>query len=146
MHETAPSHSVRDTVHITGLLRLCPSASLSQDSEAANAYALAIHELLNSYTQVMIRMERKLDFVPVIFVWPIAIPQAYLMYLGERNPEAIVIMAHYAALLHRADDQWYMKGWTEHLVKEIDSALGAEWSGWLAWPKEVTGVSVSLQN
>lgn len=140
MHETAPSHSVRDTVHITGLLRLCSTDSLSQDTEAANVYALTIHELLNSFTQVTILVERKQDFVPVIFVWPITIPQAYLIYLGERRPEAMVILAHYAALLRRVDDQWYMEGWAKYLVKQIDSALGEEWKTWLAWPKEATGL------
>ena len=140
MHETAPSHSVRDTVHITGLLRLCSNDSLSQDTEAANVYALTIHELLNSYTQVTILMERKQDFVPVMFVWPITIPQAYLMYLRERRPEAMVILAHYAALLRRVDDQWYMEGWAQYLVRQIDSALGDEWKSWLAWPKEVMGL------
>ncbi|KAL1955589.1 hypothetical protein VTO42DRAFT_8392 [Malbranchea cinnamomea] len=142
MHETAPTHSVRDTVHITGLLRLCSSEPLARDSDAANGYALAIHELLNAYTQVSVLMERKQDFVPVIFVWPVTIPQSYLVHLSECRPEAMVILAHYAALLQRVDDQWYMKGWAHYLVKQIDSALDEGWKPWLSWPKEVTGFRV----
>ncbi|PGH08681.1 hypothetical protein AJ79_05963 [Helicocarpus griseus UAMH5409] len=138
-HETAASHTVRDSDRVTDLLRLCSSESVVQDRETANAYALAIHELLNAYTQVSILMERKQDFVPVIFVWPIAIPQAYLRLLGERKPEAMVILAHYSALLQRVDDQWFMKGWARYLVKQIETALGEEWQRWLEWPKEVTG-------
>ncbi|OJD14155.1 hypothetical protein AJ78_05482 [Emergomyces pasteurianus Ep9510] len=138
--QTAPSHDVHDADRVTDLLRLCSSESLSQDRETANAYALAIHQLLNAYTQVSILNERKQDFVPVIFVWPIAIPQTYLKLLGERKPEAMVILAHYSALLQRLDDQWYMKGWARYLVKQIETALSEEWQPWLCWPKEATGV------
>ncbi|PGH02729.1 hypothetical protein GX51_04463 [Blastomyces parvus] len=141
--QTAPSHNVHDSDRVTDLLRLCSSERLAADRETANAYALAIHQLLNAYTQVSILTERKQDFVPVIFVWPIAIPQTYLKLLGERKPEAMVILAHYSALLHRLDGQWYMKGWARYLVKQIETALGEEWQPWLCWPKEVTGVQAA---
>lgn len=140
IHETTASHTIRDSHRVTDLLRLCSTERLAQDREAANAYALAIHELLNTYTQVSILMERKQDFVPVIFVWPIAIPQPYLVLLRDRQPEAMVILAYYSALLQRVDDQWFMRGWARYLVTQIDAAVGEEWQAWLAWPKEVTGV------
>lgn len=79
----------------------------------------------------------------MIFVWPIAIPQTYLKLLGERKPEAMVILAHYSALLQRLDDQWFMKGWARYLVKQIETALEEEWQPWLCWPKEVTGVQAT---
>jgi hypothetical protein len=139
IHETAASHSVPDTVHVTSLLRLCADSHLAQDRDAANGYALAIHELLNAFTQVSILKDRKQDFVPVIFVWPIAIPQSYLVLLSEHTPEAMVILAHYAALLQSVDEQWYMKGWGCYLVNQIDAALGEEWAAWLEWPKVITG-------
>jgi hypothetical protein len=139
LHETAAAHSVRDSERVTDLLRICSSESLAQDRDAANAYALAIHELLNTYTQVSILTERNEDFVPVIFVWPIAIPKNYLPLLRDQKPEAMVILAHYSALLQRVDDQWYMTGWARNIVQQVDAALGEAWQGWLAWPKEVTG-------
>lgn len=139
VHETAAADDVRDTEKVTELLRLCSLESVAQDRAVANAYALAIHELLNSYTQVSILINRKQDFVPVIFVWPIAIPQAYLSLLDEQRPEALVILAYYAALLKRVDTQWYMRGWALYLVRLVESALGDEWAEWLEWPKSVTG-------
>ncbi|PGH26401.1 hypothetical protein AJ80_01899 [Polytolypa hystricis UAMH7299] len=142
MHETAASHAVRDCDKVTDLLQLCSSDSLAQEKPAATACALAVHELLNAYTQVSILTERKQDFVPVIFVWPIAIPQPYLTLLEERKPQALVILAYYAALLQRVDDQWYMKGWARYLVKQIETSVGAGWQPWLSWPKEVTGASL----
>lgn len=141
IHEAAGSHRTPDHDRVTDLLRLCASERLAQDRESSNAYALAVHELLNIYTQVSILTERKQDFVPMIFVWPIAIPQRYLDMLRDRQAEAMIILAYYAALLQRIDDQWYMRGWARYLVVQIDAALGEEWQDWLAWPKRVTGIS-----
>ncbi|ODH35386.1 hypothetical protein ACO22_02959 [Paracoccidioides brasiliensis] len=141
---TAPSHTVTDSHRVTDLLRLCTSDRVAQDKETANAYALVIHELLNAYTQVAMLAGRRQDFVPVIFVWPIAIPQTYLILLGEPKPEEMVILAHYPALLQQVDDQWFMKGWARYSVMQIATALGEEWQAWLTWPKEVTGVQVAL--
>ena len=139
LHETAAAHNIRDSERVTDLLRLCSGENLVNDRESANAYALAIHELLNTYTQVSILTERNEDFVPVIFVWPIAIPQLYLPLLRDQKPEALVILAYYSALLQRVDDQWYMTGWARYLVLQVEAALGEQWQGWLAWPKQVTG-------
>lgn len=144
LHETAAAHDVRDADRVTDLLRICSSENLAHDREAANAYALAIHELLNTYTQVSILMERNEDFVPVIFVWPIAIPQNYLPLLRDQKPEAMVILAHYSALLQRVDDQWYMTGWARNIVQQVEAALGEQWQGWLSWPKEVTRAGLPL--
>ena len=162
MHETAASQEVRDTAshaHVTDLLGLCSASDRTRTStatatspsqgrgngrdrerQAASGLALAVHELLNAYTQVSILTDRQQNFVPVIFVWPIAIPQSYLGLLSERRPEAMIILAHYAALLQRVDDQWYMRGWGQYLVQQIDAALGQEWQSWLEWPKQVTGI------
>ncbi|KAH8695043.1 C6 zinc finger protein [Talaromyces proteolyticus] len=142
-HEAAGPHQTSDFDRVTGLLQLCASARLAQDRENTNAYALAIHELLNTYTQVSIRMRRKEDFIPTIFVWPISIPQRYLDMLRDRQPEAMIILAYYSALLQHIDNQWYMCGWARFLVAEIDAALSEEWHEWLLWPKEVTGFSVA---
>jgi hypothetical protein len=141
IQETTGSHQIPHYDRLTELLRLCASERLGQDRESANAYALAVHELLNTYTQVSILTQRKQDFVPIIFVWPIAIPQRYLDMLRDKQAEAMVILAYYAPLLQRIDTQWYMRGWAQYLVTQIDAALGEEWQDWLAWPKSVTGVS-----
>jgi hypothetical protein len=143
LHETAVSHTIRDSEWVTRLLRLCASENLAQDREASNACALAIHELLNAYAQVSILTERKQDFVPIIFVWAVAIPQSYLLLLQDRKPEAMVIMAYYSVLLQRVNDQWYMRGWARFLVEQIETTLGEEWQPWLSWPKEVTGANLA---
>jgi hypothetical protein len=147
VHETAASHNIPDCNRVTDLLRLCATGSLThEDQETANAYALAIHELLNAYTQVSILMDRKQDFVPVIFVWPVSIPQRYLDMLRDRQPEAMIILAYYAVLLRRVDNQWFMHGWARYLVTLIHAALDEEWHEWLTWPREMTSQLACLLN
>ncbi|KAF3491399.1 C6 zinc finger domain-containing protein [Arthroderma uncinatum] len=156
IHETAAAHDVCDADKVAELFQLCTGSSGDRTEggtpdtagsgggggrEASTAYTWAIHELVNTYTQVFVLMKRGQDFVPVIFVWPIAIPQHFLVLLSEQRPEALVILAYYAALLQRVDDQWYMHGWARYLVNSIDSTLPDEWASWLKWPKEVTAIS-----
>jgi hypothetical protein len=139
LQDTAASHRIPDCGRVTDLLRLCGTERSAHDRETANTYALAIHELLNSFTQVSLLMDRRQDFVPVIYVWPVAIPHRYLDMLRDQEAEAMVILAHYAVLLQRVDDQWFMQGWARYLVTQVDAALGNEWKEWLIWPKDVTG-------
>jgi len=138
-NETISAHTVKDSEKITDLLRLCSSPNLLHERDASNAYALAIHELLKVYTQASIRKDRGQGVVASIFVWPNAIPQAYLALLGEGKPEAMIIMAHYSVLLKMLDNEWFVKGWARYLVTSIAESIGDEWQEWLMWPKEMVG-------
>jgi len=44
-------------------------------------------------------------------MWPIMVPEAYLTSVRNLEPFAIVILAHYGVVLHRAMPQWYIIGW-----------------------------------
>lgn len=139
-NDTAPAYSVPNSGRITDLARICSNPGLADEREASSAYALAIHELLKTFTNVSILADRGLNYIPTAFVWPIAIPPLYLDLLGSKKPEAMVILAYYSVLLHKMDREWYMKGWACHLVTTIEASIGKEWQEWLAWPKEVIGL------
>jgi hypothetical protein len=57
--------------------------------------------------------------------------------LSRRKPEALIILAHYAVLLHRRRRVWLVGnvGWI--LIQEISKFLGTFWKTWLDWPNEV---------
>ncbi|KAH7190935.1 hypothetical protein DER44DRAFT_851035, partial [Fusarium oxysporum] len=73
--------------------------------------------------------------VGVVQEWLVRVPYEYLTYLRQRRPEAIVILAHYAVLLHRARDYWAVGEAGRFLIREIGSYLGGYWADWLAWPQ-----------
>ncbi|KAI0871606.1 hypothetical protein GGS24DRAFT_470868 [Hypoxylon argillaceum] len=68
--------------------------------------------------------------------WPIIIPAAFLDLLRQRRPEALVILAHYAVLMHLSRDFWVFGDGGRLIVGSISSHLGTFWERWLAWPND----------
>ncbi|KAH7111515.1 Upc2 protein [Dactylonectria estremocensis] len=74
--------------------------------------------------------------VGVVQEWLVRVPYEYLTYLRQRRPEAIVILAYYAVLLHRARHNWAVGDAGRFLIQEVGSHLGDYWTDWLAWPQQ----------
>ncbi|KAI1128028.1 hypothetical protein F5Y10DRAFT_241658 [Nemania abortiva] len=72
--------------------------------------------------------------------WPIIIPAEFLDLLRQRRPEALVILAHYAVLMHLARDFWIFGSGGQLLICSISSYLGTFWAQWLAWPNEEVNI------
>lgn len=62
--------------------------------------------------------------------------------LEEREGMALVLLAHYAVLLHGAGDVWWSRGWGRALVQAIEEALPSEggWEELMAWPRKEVGL------
>ncbi|KAI0425095.1 hypothetical protein F5Y09DRAFT_322631 [Xylaria sp. FL1042] len=73
----------------------------------------------------------------IVLAWPVHIPIAYLQMLRERQPEALVIMAYWAVLLHYERDCWVFGHGGRFLIEAISDYLGAYWDKWLALPREI---------
>jgi len=75
----------------------------------------------------------------VIYIqeWPIRVSKRYISLLRERRPEALVVLAYYAVLLHYARDYWAVGDSGRALIHAISRHLGPFWEEWLAWPNQV---------
>lgn len=71
-----------------------------------------------------------------IRVWPGSISQDFMELIYERNPRALVILAHYCVLLKKVDHVWYLRGLGQGLLENIWEALGEEWRPWIQWPMD----------
>ncbi|GFG27998.1 hypothetical protein IFM61606_08070 [Aspergillus udagawae] len=71
-----------------------------------------------------------------IVAWPVLVPEGYLECLRLRRPEALVILAHYAILLHLHRGLWIFGDSGSFLIKSISQHLGPEWEGWMDWPQQ----------
>ncbi|KAL2264083.1 hypothetical protein VTK26DRAFT_2577 [Humicola hyalothermophila] len=75
---------------------------------------------------------------PLIFLF--MAPDEFLMRLHQRQPAALVIFAHFGAVLHRLQRFWFLDGWARNIVEVVDDILGDYWKPWTAWPREVVGL------
>ncbi|KAI1748840.1 hypothetical protein F4782DRAFT_344174 [Xylaria castorea] len=73
----------------------------------------------------------------VIFAWPVRISTEYLQLLKERLPEALVIMAYWAILLHHERDFWVFGPAGRILIEAVANYLGSAWDKWMMLPKEI---------
>lgn len=69
-----------------------------------------------------------------ILSWPVILDTDYIELLRMREPHALLILAHFGALVHIRRDMWIFGDGGQFLVTLIAAYLGSEWSNWLAWP------------
>ena len=70
----------------------------------------------------------------IVYMWSIMAPMEFLDLLEQHHPEAIVILAYYAVLLHGARSTWQIGDSGAYIVNSISQFLGPHWSQWLSWP------------
>lgn len=66
--------------------------------------------------------------------WAAMLPDDFVQLLRRQMPEALVILAHFAILLHRFRSFWIFGDVGERLIRGISEALGPPWLDWLARP------------
>lgn len=64
-------------------------------------------------------------------VWFIRLPTEFHALLLKKQPEALIIVAHVAPLLHHRRKHWIVRNAGEVLVNGISDFLGPAWSTWL---------------
>lgn len=75
------------------------------------------------------------------FIWLFLVPEKYFTLQCQRQPLALVLFAHFGALLQCLDGYWWMQGCGRSVVGVVDECLGPYWSQWMDWPKMVVGLS-----
>lgn len=73
----------------------------------------------------------------MIFAWLVVVPQGYVDNLSARRPEALVILAYYAVVLHYRRSFWAVGDSGEYLINSISAHLGRHWDEYLAWPRSM---------
>jgi hypothetical protein len=100
-----------------------------------NAYQEAVRLLRQTFdTQSAAEGER--TRLSLVITWSIVVPPDYVKALRQQNPEALVILAHYAVLLHRGRDLWLIGDGGQFLIESICERLGSSWNEWLKFPRE----------
>jgi hypothetical protein len=76
-----------------------------------------------------------------IFVWATQVSKEYLSLVEQKNTEALVLLAHWAVLLGRVRNVWWMDGVGSNAIWAIAMALGPEQWHLVEWPTQAVGLT-----
>lgn len=79
-----------------------------------------------------------------VFAWPVMLSPNFVVLLQQRRPEALVILAHYGALLHKHRDIWVVGNVGSRVVCAVTTLLGRYWRPWLEWPNAIIVTETGL--
>ncbi|THW63887.1 hypothetical protein D6D20_03278 [Aureobasidium pullulans] len=71
------------------------------------------------------------DDINIVFAWLVTSPKEYTDLLAERRPEALVLLAYYAVVLHRRRNSWLIGTAGRRMYGWIRDYLGDRWAHWL---------------
>jgi hypothetical protein len=125
-------HSIEEE-QFQQLQRLMAQAVM--DEGRLKIYAEAAEELRKSFTV--------LSYTPHcyecmdVFTWVFLVSEEYLLLLKEQTQEALCIFAFFCVLMQQVDSNWWVEGWSVHLVTQIRHLLDDEHRWWIRWPIEI---------
>ncbi|KAL4916071.1 hypothetical protein BDW62DRAFT_110950 [Aspergillus aurantiobrunneus] len=85
------------------------------------------------------KVSRGTETMIVAFQWIFQVPSKYMELYRQREPFALVILAHYAVILHFLRRHWWMGEWSLRLIQEIGQHLDANWRNSITWVLDATG-------
>jgi hypothetical protein len=126
-----------------GILSLLDQGSLGVSEAEIYRDAIAVlQRMFDIQRDNQPDVERKLQLVRVVHEWPVTVSTSYANFLEQRRPEALIILAFYAVLLHFARFYWAIPTAGRFLVHSISAHLGSYWANWLEWPNKMVQNSV----
>ncbi|PKY04704.1 hypothetical protein P168DRAFT_267315 [Aspergillus campestris IBT 28561] len=128
---------------ITALTRLNNTLSTQDPSHPASTYTTTITHLASSL-ETLLHSSNNEETPLSTMQWTYHVPAAFLALVRSRRPFALVLLAHYAVILHAMRASWWVGEWGERIIRECGLALGGEWRGACGWVVDATGVFVNL--
>ncbi|KAL6884438.1 hypothetical protein GGI43DRAFT_419517 [Trichoderma evansii] len=104
--------------------------------ETLKVYLSAVSELRATFR--LLEGGWQLDGTDV-FVWVWEVADEFLSFLEVPTQEAVAIFAHFCVLLKKLDNQWWLKGWGDHLMSRAYHMLDNQHKLWIQWPIEQIG-------
>ncbi|KAJ6116053.1 hypothetical protein N7523_006470 [Penicillium sp. IBT 18751x] len=133
--QTRPTMPDMSQLVVSSLRRQNESESQLDPTHEKEVYDQAIDYLRSALEQLMNGGEPK-DFA---FCWAFRIPVRYQELVRERKPFALVVLAHYAVILHHLRDSWWMGDWGIRILRLVDACLDPQYRHLISWPIDATG-------
>ncbi len=125
------------------LQAMISSADLSQ----ASIYTCSVTiENLQHWLDIENSLDKPSASSNMIFSWLITLSSEFTDLLDQRKPEAMVILAYYAVLLHKRRGSWIVGDAGIQLFRCVNQYLGSVWQGWMVWPLSILGGALSSKS
>lgn len=110
--------------------QMCP-----KDSPAYDAHFKAIERLhvVFKNTHYYLR-SGELNSVAITMSWVACLEDTWVNLVEERDPVALIIVAHFAVLMRLHEKTWFWKGWSRWTLDAIVTQLHEDYRPWIAWP------------
>lgn len=143
MKEAEEMHHTKKASHseCSGLRDLIEAADLSWASKEACTEAL--DKLQEFFDIENVYPGGPFPTTNVIFAWFVTASSQYTELVDQRRPEALVLLAYYAVLLHRRRKSWVVGDAGKRLFESITTHLGRRWETWLSWPRNAISSGTS---
>jgi hypothetical protein len=131
------------TAHAPQLIPLdthLQSADISPASLAIYTQALSYLKSAYQAHNEIVDQDTRAVGISAIFAWPILVGVDFTHLLEQRRPEALVMLAHFAVLLHWHREIWVFGGGGRICVECVSGYLGSAWRSWLEWAKGAVGL------
>ncbi|CRK12183.1 hypothetical protein BN1708_010379, partial [Verticillium longisporum] len=122
------------------------------DPDLLNTYSFAIEHLRRVLTLLVANGDGALGPAAArgpavrlegwdVIMWKWQVAKDFLPLLQGPDPaqEAVAIFAHFLILIKKVEDQWWLEGWSTHLMAKVWEKLDQEHRLWVQWPIEELG-------
>lgn len=74
------------------------------------------------------------------FIWLSLAPELFFTRLQQRQPQALLLFAHFGVLADKVGRYWWMKGWGRNIVRVVDDIIGEYWKQYMTLPLRAVGL------
>ena len=89
-------------------------------------YREAAHELALAFMRTD-RLGKEFNIWHALRAWPMRLSHEYFQLLHDLHAGALIALAYYCILLHKLEENWYMKGKAKRLSRHIVERLDSKW-------------------
>lgn len=76
--------------------------------------------------------------------WIFHIPARFIELIRARRPFALVILAHFAVIMHSLRGHWWMGSWGMNVLGDIGQTLDVQWREHISWVIDATGFHMPM--
>ncbi|KAL4861905.1 hypothetical protein BDV12DRAFT_190779 [Aspergillus spectabilis] len=111
----------------------------AEDDLDIDAYPSTMDDLIECFEQAYQRRRAgyyPTELMPFTMGWTFRLPEVMINRLEEKEPLALVILAHWAILVRYMREVWFMRGWAEHIIQGIRACLPPVYHAWIVYPEK----------